>query len=88
MIQHATATSIGSAMQLAYAYGGRAPVFLSVADEAKAEHAGQALRVPSYATSVVYAADTTYTVRAIQSGRIAGRIAVIHLAGDALADLM
>lgn len=83
----ATATSIGSAMQLAYAYGGRAPVFLSDADETKAQHAGQALRVPAYATSVVYASATAYTVRPIHAGRIAEPSVIIHLAGDALADI-
>lgn len=87
MSRRATATSIGSAMLLAYAYGGRAPVFLSDADEAEAACARTPLKTPAYATSLVYATESTYTVRPIQDGRVGKPSVIIELAGDALSDL-
>ncbi len=84
-MKHATATSIGSAMQLAYAYGGRAPVTFSA--DGYAERDGRPLRLPAYTTALVTTYETHWILQPVDAGRIADPILTIALVGDALRDL-
>jgi hypothetical protein len=88
-MKHATALSIGSAMQIAYAYGGKQPYTLGKSDYTYQRRvAGPRYQPPAHATAIIVIGAESYVVRPVVRGKVLPVSVVITLAGDALRDLI